>query len=226
MLQKAQSVHVSVQLPRIEQYDSGKTELSVTLFRIFFLRLANLIALIVSLYSNLNKKTFGCSGTVIGQEFYKLVVMDTMVHACVKLLMSFGKYFWSRQKSEFDIPAAVLVLIYRQGLVWVGTIACPVLPLLGLLSNVVFFYLNYIIVRKTCKPPIKRWNQSRNTSFLMGYLLVTLITIIAPVSVVVGSYDIIKLGHDSVRGQEREDNQKLLKKIQGIYRPGERQRNV
>lgn len=72
----------------------------------------------------------------------------------------------------------------------VGTIACPVLPLIGALSNLIFFFVNYLIVSRTCKPPIKRWNQSRNTTFLMGFLLITILFIIVPVSVMIGRYTI------------------------------------
>ncbi|CAG2250879.1 TMC [Mytilus edulis] len=146
----------------LEHYSSGKKELRITLSRIFILRMANLFALIVTLYKN-------------------------STEAVVSTAMSIAKYKYTKEKSEFNISAAVLVLIYRQGLVWVGTIACPLMPLLGALSSLVFFFLNYAIIKYTCKPPIKRWNQSRNTAFIMGFLLTTLVVIIAPVSVVVGS---------------------------------------
>ncbi|KAK3109101.1 hypothetical protein FSP39_023041 [Pinctada imbricata] len=184
-------------LPVIENYASGKLELNITLARVFCLRMANLFALVASLYSNVTKLTEECTGTVIGQEFYKLVVMDTIVHVVVQLSMAFGRYFWTMQKYEFNLSGAALVLIYRQGLVWVGTIACPVLPLAGALSNLIFFFVNYLIVSRTCKPPIKRWNQSRNTTFLMGFLLITIMFIIVPVSVAIGSAEIIQLGQSN-----------------------------
>ena len=40
--------------------------------------------------------------------------------ALVQIVMSIGKYKWTKKKSEFNISSAVLVLIYRQGLVWVS----------------------------------------------------------------------------------------------------------
>lgn len=46
---------VWLQLPSIEGYPSGKMELSITLARVFCLRMANLFALIVTLYSRLTK---------------------------------------------------------------------------------------------------------------------------------------------------------------------------
>ncbi|XP_062606129.1 transmembrane channel-like protein 3 [Saccostrea cucullata] len=191
---------IITKLPLIEKYSSGKVELSITLARVFCLRMANLFALIVTLYSRLTKLTYDCTGTVIGQELYKLVVMDTFVHLFGQLAVNYIRYFWTQEKSEFVISGQALVLIYRQGLIWVGTLACPLLPLIGVFSDVVFFYVNYYIVRDTCKPPLKRWSQSRNTGFLTAFLLITLILIIIPISIVIGSQQVINLGQSSSCG--------------------------
>ncbi|XP_069111099.1 transmembrane channel-like protein 7 isoform X2 [Argopecten irradians] len=183
------------QLPKMEDYHSGRKELYVTLARVFFLRMANLFCLLISLYTNINShiEGGGCLGTVIGQEIYKLVVMDTIIHVIFSMF-KFLPYYWTKKKSEFDLSAAVLVLVYRQGLVWVGTIACPLMPLAGAISCLVFFVTNYNLVRCVCRPPLKRWNQSRNTRFLMGFLLITLAAVILPMSVIIGSQDLIHLG--------------------------------
>lgn len=188
---------IITKLPSMERYPSGKMELSITLARVFCLRMANLFALIVTLYSRLTKLPYDCTGTVIGQELYKLVVMDTLVHLIGQLGINYIRYFWTQEKSEFVMSGPALVLIYRQGLIWVGTLACPLLPLVGVLSNLVFFHVNYRIVCDTCRPPLKRWSQSRNTAFLTAFLLVTLILIIIPISVVIGSQQVINLGQSS-----------------------------
>ncbi|XP_060086207.1 transmembrane channel-like protein 7 [Ylistrum balloti] len=186
-------------LPQMEDYHSGRTELYITLARVYFLRMANLFCLLISLYTNINShiEGGGCLGTVIGQEIYKLVVMDTIIHVIFITTSKFLLYFWTRKKSEFDLSSAVLVLVYRQGLVWVGTIACPLMPVAGAISCLVFFITNYNIVRCVCRPPLKRWNQSRNTRFLMGFLIITLTAVILPMSVVIGSRDLIHLGQTS-----------------------------
>ncbi|XP_064614063.1 transmembrane channel-like protein 7 isoform X2 [Liolophura sinensis] len=189
-------------LPIMEHYSTGQWELRVTLVRVFFLRMANLIALMYSLYSTVQHlvddsqtgdSSLGCVGTVLGQELYKLVIMDTLVHAIVNLSMYFGAYFWNRQKKELHLPSAILVIIYRQALIWAGTLACPVMPLIGLLSNSVFIGVNYLIVHRTCKPPEKRWNQSRHSAFFLRFLLFSLIILLPAVSYVLGS-DALKLG--------------------------------
>ncbi|XP_052259575.1 transmembrane channel-like protein 1 isoform X3 [Dreissena polymorpha] len=142
----------------------------------------------------------GCAGTILGQEMYKLVILDTLLHSIMQLIIQFSTFFWTKQKSEFNISSAVLVLVYRQALVWVGTIACPIMPVVGLLSSLVFMYVNYLIVSRTCRPPIKRWNQSRNTAFFSMLLLGSLIMLIPPVSIIIGSSEVINLGLTSRTG--------------------------
>eukprot|EP00118_Oscarella_pearsei_P016044 m.149970 g.149970 ORF g.149970 m.149970 type:complete len:177 (+) comp38538_c0_seq12:1873-2403(+) len=61
---------------------------------------------------------------------------------------------------------------------------CPVLPTLGLLSSLLFFLVYYYIVKVTCRPPEKRWSQSRNNSFFLGVLVLTLCSLLFAVSVV------------------------------------------
>ncbi|WAR14245.1 TMC7-like protein, partial [Mya arenaria] len=183
------------QLPKMEHYLHGKVELNITLTRIFFLRTANLFALITSLYETITLTVKGCAGTILGQEMYKVVIMDTILHTVTQLSVTFGKYLWTKQKTEFDISSAVLVLVYRQALVWVGTVACPVMPLVGLLSNLIFMAVNYTVVSYTCKPPIKRWNQSRNTAFFSYFLLASVVLLILPFSVIIGSSEVVNLGH-------------------------------
>lgn len=162
--------------------------------------MTNLFALIISLYATITKSVEGCAGTVLGQEMYKLVILDTILQSTMQLIMNFTKYFWTMQKEEYKISQAVLVLIYRQALVWVGTLACPILPLVGLASNFIFFFVNYTVIRFTCKPPLKRWNQSRNTSFFTLVLLGSLAMLIPPASVVIGSSSVIKLGQTNTEG--------------------------
>ncbi|ESO97071.1 hypothetical protein LOTGIDRAFT_239211 [Lottia gigantea] len=150
-------------IPLIEKYKTGQAELNITISRIFFLRMANVFALIMSLYSmTLQSERLAvsrvCIGTILGQEIYKLIIMDTIIH--------------------------------------IGTLVCPVLPLVGAVSNLIFFFLNYAIVTHTCKPPIKRWRQTRRTFFFMSVLLFTLFCVIVPVSIVIGSR-VIDLGATS-----------------------------
>ena len=45
--------------------------------------------------------------------------MSFHIQAIVEILMTVAEYKWTNEKLEFNISSAVLVLIYRQGLIWV-----------------------------------------------------------------------------------------------------------
>lgn len=41
---------------------------------------------------------------------------------------------------------SVLQLVYRQALIWAGMFFCPVLPLMGVLANALYFQVNKVLV--------------------------------------------------------------------------------
>ena len=183
------------QLPRMENYVLGKTELNISIGRVFVLRIANIIALIISLHQKVNRgNSTICTGTLLGQELYKLVLLDTIVQFFLQLVPPLVKFKWKKQKEEFRMAKIVLGIVYRQGLIWAGTLVCPLMPLLGAFSMMVIFKVNYTVVTKACIPPMKRWSQSRYSSFFISLLAATLIILIVFISLITGSNDIVKLG--------------------------------
>lgn len=104
----------------------------------------------------------------------------------VNVLDTFRDFFWWKSIiRNWNISICIFFKLLFQ----VGTMACPMMPLVGLASNLVFFMVTYIIVTHTCKPPLKRWNQSRNTSFFSMLLLGSLAILIPPASVIIGRYN-------------------------------------
>jgi hypothetical protein len=75
-----------------------------------------------------------------------------------------------------------------------GTLVCPVMPLVGVISTAIFFAVNYLMVTVMCKPPVKRWNQARRNTLFLGLTAATLIVLIGPISVVITRSDLI---HDN-----------------------------
>ncbi|XP_013406248.1 transmembrane channel-like protein 1 [Lingula anatina] len=119
----------------------------------------------------------------------------------LQFLYSRCTYLWTREKKEFLMSSAILVLVYRQALIWTGTLACPVLPLVGSMSVLLFFAVNYSTVVTSCKPPENRWNQSRHSTLFIGLLTVTLLILLVPVAVIIGSKDVVNIGQTNVAGR-------------------------
>lgn len=165
-------------LPYFEYYVEPQTEVYISISRVFSLTSANTICLMLSLSIKMSRETVaGCGGSFIGQELYRILLVDTLL-AVIGCLFAYGVYYFlcHHDKREFFLPTAVLRVINTQTLVWFGTLACPLMPVIGFLNMAIVFAIYYKAIEKWCKPTSKRWLQPhRNVFFLMIAVLSLLI---------------------------------------------------
>eukprot|EP00049_Salpingoeca_infusionum_P015349 m.297933 g.297933 ORF g.297933 m.297933 type:complete len:814 (+) comp15859_c0_seq4:268-2709(+) len=187
-------------LTRFEFYKHPRTENSLTIFRTFILRIMTIYALMYGYFSQTNltqEQTpiynssdptaanitqSDCAGTRIGQQVYKLVLIDTVIGLLQRLGATLFWYWWLKRNVELDLVQCVLHLVYRQALIWIGMCFSPIIPTLAVLTNLIYFYFYYALVNRFCRPPFKRWNQNRNNSFFMMTLAVSLFLIVIPLT--------------------------------------------
>ncbi|XP_063692746.1 transmembrane channel-like protein 3 isoform X3 [Bolinopsis microptera] len=160
------------QLTLIESYDIGRTEQYVTLTRVYVMRMISLITFIVTLI-----KAAGDSGSCPqlywGQEFYKLVIINTLSN-CAALSKYPAFYYLLNKKTEVDLPSTLMSLIYFQGCIWFGNLFCPLLSAMGIISNLIYFAISSALIKSCCQPPTKRYN-SNNSMFFNLFLAITII---------------------------------------------------
>ncbi|KAJ8314790.1 hypothetical protein KUTeg_006940 [Tegillarca granosa] len=200
----------------IENY-SPVVEMRMTLTRTVFLRLASLGVLLGTLYgqihvvddnetnrnnkqlicgnkkwnANLNSTDEGsikCWETFVGQQFYKLVLVDFLAAVIPVFIVEFPRRlifdkFKDRFKiinligrPEFDLPKSVLDLVYSQTLCWMGLFFSPLIPAMTVLTVL----QNYI-------PPIRPYRTSRSNSLFITVLLFSFTLSVFPVSFMVGN---------------------------------------
>ncbi|XP_046400120.1 transmembrane channel-like protein 7 isoform X1 [Ischnura elegans] len=164
----------------------------ITLLRTVFLRLSSLGVLLASFYSvvscsrenhvsdpmtnvtecfSVSCATPACWETFVGQQFYKLVILDFSVHVAVTLCIHVPRALLARRSlsdrgedgegrerrggpgcflrflimpPEFDLPSHVLDAVYSQTLCWLGTFYCPLLPMLSSIASILSFYVRRI----------------------------------------------------------------------------------
>ncbi|KAJ6669570.1 hypothetical protein lerEdw1_000119, partial [Lerista edwardsae] len=137
-----------------------------------------------------------CWETMVGQEFVRLTVSDTVTTYVTILIGDFLKavfvrffnYCWCwdleygyPSYSEFDISGNVLGLIFNQGMIWMGSFYAPCLPAINVIRLHTSMYLQCWAVM-CCNVPHERvFKASRSNNFYMAMLLFILFLSTLPV---------------------------------------------
>ncbi|XP_067084561.1 LOW QUALITY PROTEIN: transmembrane channel-like protein 1 [Osmerus mordax] len=130
-----------------------------------------------------------CWETMVGQEFVRLIISDTMTTYITLLVGDFLRavlvrflnhcWCWDLEAgfpsySEFDVSGNVLGLIFNQGMIWMGAFYAPCLPALNVLRLHVSMYLQCWAVMCCNAPQERVFKASRSNNFYMAMLLVIL----------------------------------------------------
>ncbi|XP_064645080.1 transmembrane channel-like protein 7 [Lineus longissimus] len=186
--------------------------IKLTLIRRVFLRLASLAVLVGTLYVQIacegkdscNSGGTGdacattlCWETYVGQNFYKLVILDFLVVVCLIVFVEFPRRLIVTKCScklakiigqqEFDLPKNVLDLVYSQSLYWVGFFFSPLIPAMAVLKTFLVFYLKKMTCLFNYIPAEKPYKTSRSNTFFMIVLIVAYIICVFPVGYSIAS---------------------------------------
>uniref|UniRef100_UPI00358F9172 transmembrane channel-like protein 6 isoform X1 n=1 Tax=Myxine glutinosa TaxID=7769 RepID=UPI00358F9172 len=155
-------------LAGLEGYRSPVNRVYVTLVRNIILKMFIIAGLFYHWLQKLSVEPNQCWETTMGQQLYRLVVMDFLflIFDTVLIEYIFGlvtggcqQSYAQRdsQKSEFDIARNVLDLIYGQTLVWLGAFFSPLLPAVQLIKLLLLFYIKKESLFRNCQQPAIPW---------------------------------------------------------------------
>merc|ERR550537_358897 len=118
-----------------------------------------------------------CPQLYWGQEFYKLIIINTLTNiASLSKYPAF--YYLLNKKTEVDLPSTLMSLIYFQGCICFGNLFCPLLSAMGIISNLIYFAIASALIKSCCQPPTKRYN-SNNSMFFNSFLAPTILIMFA-----------------------------------------------
>jgi ABC-type Fe3+-siderophore transport system permease subunit len=190
-------------LIQFEQY-SPLFVIKMNLFRTIGLRLSSLAVLISRFYylisaKNENKSTecynehYGtpqCWETFIGQQFYKLFIVDFATHIFVTFFVNFPRAMIARHMNnafarfiemDFELSKHVLDVVYSQTICWLGTFYAPFLPAIAAMLIFFMFYIKKFACLVNSKPSAILYRASRSNSLFMIILLLSFSIAIIPV---------------------------------------------
>uniref|UniRef100_A0A336LSF5 CSON002460 protein n=1 Tax=Culicoides sonorensis TaxID=179676 RepID=A0A336LSF5_CULSO len=155
----------------MEEYHSPGTVLHIHLLRNFLLETA-IVAPIVYYWTE-ESKNVQCWETAIGQDIYRIIIVD-LIFSCLGVPFYYAlRYLLHRQLPHkfslppFNISHACLKLVFNQTLMWLGMLFSPVLPLVLVIKMAIMFYLKKYTLIKFCKPPAKLWRSSQTRTLFM-----------------------------------------------------------
>ncbi|XP_071813486.1 transmembrane channel-like protein 7 isoform X2 [Apostichopus japonicus] len=158
---------------RIVQYEvyTPSFEVNMNIIRTSFLKLASLLVLLFSLYNNIScpeseKDSCGACGvtdslvlscweTVVGQEFYKLTVVDLLSKVA-------AVYTWEYPRK-------------------IGAFFCPFLPVITTVKFFILFYVRKFSLLHNMQPSGREARASQSTFFFVVLLIVTFLMCLVPV---------------------------------------------
>ncbi|XP_045317652.1 transmembrane channel-like protein 5 isoform X1 [Leopardus geoffroyi] len=160
----------------VERYETPRREVYILLIRNIFLKIS-IIGILCYYWLNIVAQAGEeCWETLIGQEIYRLLLMDFVFSLADSLLGEFLRRLIGMQfptslgLQEFDIARNVLELIYAQTLVWIGTFFCPLLPFIQMITLFIMFYVKNISLMMNFQPPSKAWRASQMMTFFIFLL--------------------------------------------------------
>lgn len=160
----------------VERYELPRHEVYTLLIRNIFLKIS-IIGILCYYWLNVVALAGEeCWETLIGQEIYRLLLMDFVFSLADSLLGEFlrriigMRFITSLGVQEFDIARNVLELIYAQTLVWIGTFFSPLLPFIQIITLFIMFYVKNITLMMNFQPPSKAWRASQMMTFFIFLL--------------------------------------------------------
>ncbi|KAK2188052.1 hypothetical protein NP493_146g05034 [Ridgeia piscesae] len=145
--------------------------------------------------STASKQRNICWETMIGQEFFKLMVFDLLVTVATILVVDFFRglfvrrfypcWFWDLERTfpeygEFKVAENLLYLVNNQAMVWLGTFFSPALPAFNVFKLVVLMYVRSWAVVVCNLPPEGVFRASRSNNFFYAILVLMLFLVTVP----------------------------------------------
>ncbi|XP_057572624.1 transmembrane channel-like protein 6 isoform X1 [Hippopotamus amphibius kiboko] len=164
-------------LASLERHDSPVLEVYVAICRNLILKM---VTLGILCYHWLGRRVGTlkdqCWENFVGQELYRLMVMDfiftlldTFLGELVWRLIS-EKRLQGKGKPEFDIAGNVLELIYGQTLTWLGVLFSPLLPTMQIIKLMLLFSIKKTSLMANCQAPRRPWKASHMSTVFISLL--------------------------------------------------------
>ena len=124
--------------------------------RTYFIKMSNVGFLMYQIYDKSNDSS-SCVETETGSLLLQLIVIDLMVTVIGYAITTFASRCWFRltngQPSDFLLSDNMLELIYSQSLIWLCSVVCPMIYVIGGFAHTIRFFGKKFVLFKLFPPP-------------------------------------------------------------------------
>ncbi|XP_066595795.1 transmembrane channel-like protein 5 isoform X2 [Prorops nasuta] len=168
-------------LARFENYATERARLYMTGIRIYIMA-AVLIGLFLR-FVLINKKS-GCWETFLGQEIYRLVIIDFCISIVGVYLTQVARSVWYKnfshkvQRAKFDVAQNTLNLVYNQILFWISLYFSPLTSILIIMKMVITLYIKKNSLLKHYQPPLRSWKAAQTQTLFLALVFLGMVGVL------------------------------------------------
>ncbi|KNE69276.1 hypothetical protein AMAG_13658 [Allomyces macrogynus ATCC 38327] len=170
-------------LAAFEQYSDPLTESRFTLARSYLIKIASIYLMLFSMGDSLlseNHDLYSCWEHTVAQRFLNLQWVDVALSSVSTFCSAFiTKRIWGR--FEFDMPSNILELVYRQAIIWIGSVYAPIISLQAIFTTTVMFYVKKWTIIMFADPPRRIYNSYAQAIWFLLFMLLTLLLMAVPI---------------------------------------------
>ncbi|KNE68767.1 hypothetical protein AMAG_13407 [Allomyces macrogynus ATCC 38327] len=170
-------------LAAFEQYSDPLTESRFTLARSYLIKIASIYLMLFSMGDSLlseNHDLYSCWEHTVAQRFLNLQWVDVVLSSISTFCSAFiTKRIWGT--FEFDMPSNILELVYRQAIIWIGSVYAPIISLQAIFTTTVMFYVKKWTIIMFADPPRRIYNSYAQVIWFLMFMLLTLLLMAVPI---------------------------------------------
>jgi transmembrane channel-like protein len=180
---------------RLDKTSNAEQHAMRTTMHAWVIRMAVLMAVEVSVWVTSSSST-SCWQNTLGQQFYRLAIIDILVSISMTILTNFGvKWFnvnirkLEDPRVDFDMSKGILALANQESIVWIGSVWSPVLPCVVVIGQIINFWLKRFTYLRTARLPLNYMTTSKSSLLFYGTLFLSLLVVYMPTGYLIAKYD-------------------------------------
>ncbi|KAL6262462.1 hypothetical protein P5V15_007547 [Pogonomyrmex californicus] len=180
----------------LERYDNKRTELYVMVIKNY--TIAAIIIGTLFIFWIIHS-TSHCWQTYLGEEIYRLIVLDFIASIFGMSLQSIRSTLYKRLsmrvgRPEFDIARSILNLIYNQTLFWIGLYVSPLISVIIAIKLICTFYMKRYELKRYYRQPSQPWRTAQTQTLFLALTFVSITVILFTIGYIITNVKSDKCG--------------------------------